>query len=898
MTRTIFALIAALLPTLTAAWGAELPAGRMQMVISDATGGVSLHGQLPGEQPAELRWWLYDGREEHALEPTPFPPVRAGAALTQALGVAGLPLELAVRYETRGELLLATISARNTGAEQQWLEVGPEVLLGATTLSVFDGRDRAETPQEEFGSDEFMGWLPFIAAWDRSASFGVGMAASELRSWFGRRYLPAEGRGSLRSVTRLVLDPGQEDRVTFFLSARPADWEQFEILQAYYESAPERFRPAEGVDERITRLGGAQYRAWSGDSEFAGEISRRLMGGWDWAYAPFRRTGDIYGRRELWDYEPVRPMSAERAQSWEEFHRWRRERFARGEWMNVALLFYVPSQVWCEERLATGPYADALVEDPEVRTIFVTPWVTGHDNERLVFPYETGFGERSREDMRMVAEELGLRGFAFDTAEGAGKYRGPALPRVEGRAWDENGVYCRNSVAIAKLMQFVHTLRTADGATLGLVGNIHPGGSYSSPLYSDAIMLEGEPWKVNRDYPNQLRYLCGPKTIVWWEGYGLDSFIDLAKARPEQVRMALRGLADYTLLASLRLGIIPPPGYTQGVERLVQWLPAITECAAAGWRPITAVRVPEPLWASRYGDGLGSLVAIAHETGETVAGEAVVENARLGEGALLWCDYDGAERVNRIADGQTRLELRVPTRTPVLLRAWARVEPAAAVRSARVSADQGSAASDLRITLRGQGEVTVRFHVPEGMQLARLTGPGDAIERSAREQNAVRVRLDREATITVHLRSSVILTDDEALLGFPFIDEDGAARCTITVPADATQGTRHAAQAVQTYFRYWNSVQGRPDVKPIPLIEGEEPGGPVVRVALERGSDPRISLEGETLEVSAGNERELWRTVYALLGALDRKYWTPVPGAAYSRQAELSDGILHWDETP
>ncbi len=521
-----------------------------------------------------------------------------------------------------------------------------------------------------------------------------------------------------------VLDPGQQDTVVFFVTSRPGEWGYREILEAYYATWPEMFLPDPRVDERIS-LGGGEYQAWRAkDLPVAAEICRRLRAGWDWCYAPFRRTGDIYGREELWDYEPARPIRYERDQSRKDFHQWRREQFDKSVRTNVAMMFYVPSQVWCEDKLALERYSDALVTDPDVKTVFLTPWVTGHDNERLMFPYKTSFAEQSHTDMAAVVEELDMQGFAFDTAEGGGKYRGPALPLLDGRAWDEDGPYCRNNIAVARLMQFAHTLRTRDGQVAGVVGNIHPTGAYSSPLYSDSIMLEGEPWKLYRDYPDSLRWKCGRKTIVFWEGYGLNDFIDVAKARPEQIRMAVRGLADFTLLQSLRNGIIPPPAYTKGVERLVQWLPDIVECVQLGWQPVPAARVPEPCWVTRYGDGLGTLFAIAHETAGEIAAEVAIENSRIGDGALLFTTRDGGALLNTVRGGETIVNIDVPTRTPRLLRAQALVVPADSLKSATVSSELRADGGQLRMTLVGEGRVEIPLRIPADMVISEVTVNG------------------------------------------------------------------------------------------------------------------------------------------------------------------------------
>jgi hypothetical protein len=220
----------------------------------------------------------------------------------------------------------------------------------------------------------------------------------------------------------------------------------------YFDAFPECFLPFPGVDGRVW-LGGAEYRAFP-CRKWSPEICRRLGAGWDWCYAPFRRTGDIVGRPELWNYKPARPFSKRRALPIDEFHDWRRKAFRNGaEKCDVLMAFYVPSQIWCEERLANERYPDALTLDPDTRIRFDTPWVTGNDNEVRVFPFRTSWGEQSRKDMRAIARELNLRAFAFDTADGVARYRGPALTKVPGRylAWDKEGVFCNENVAVAKL---------------------------------------------------------------------------------------------------------------------------------------------------------------------------------------------------------------------------------------------------------------------------------------------------------------------------------------------------------------------------------------------------------------------------------------------------------------
>ncbi len=877
------------------AWGqAGLEAGNLTVTVDRDSGFVRAGSALDSELVRGLNFRLSDGGSDGEL-PLTMTEARFEDDALFVRYACDRPLDILVIYSGLREGLLATVLVTNDGDRQELLEVALDADIGRTEgLSVFDGRSVSGEPQEAFGEDTFRGRLQLCAAWNEQAGVGLGLAAPELRSWFHHSYVPPDGEepARLSTATRLVLDPGRDDTVTFFAASRPGEWGFYEVLDAYYETYPAMFRADPDVDERAN-LGGGQYRAFPRTGVWSPEICRRLFVGWEWCYAPFRRTGDIYGREQLWDYEPVRPFGSPRGLPRDEYFAWRREAFEVGRACNVAMMFYVPSQVWCEERLAREVYPDALIEDPTARTLFTTPWVTGHDNERLVFPYQTSFAEQSYRDMADVAEELNLQGFALDTAGGGGKYRGPALDRLDGRAWDEDGVYCRNSIAVAHLMQYVHTLTAPDGTRLAVVSNPSPRCAYSAMLWSDSAMLEGEPWKVDRTYGDSLRWMAGHKTLVWWEGYGADSFVDVEMARPDQLRMLLRGLADFTLLQSLRIGYIPPPNFTQGFERLVQWLPAITECVTTGWQPVPAARVPEPLWATRYGDGLDALIAIAHETAGTVQAEAVIENRRFAEGALVFTDYDGGERTNRIAGGETKIALTVPTRTPVLLRAQAAVAPADAVTEVRAAAEMGLTGGTLWLGIDGRGQVTVRLREPEGMRATAAWLNGAVAQVRDGELS---LQLDGRGDLKVRYASRVFRGEDSRLLDFPFT-RDGQPACTIHLPYGVSPRTRLLAERLQLYFRYWHARVLGGDEVAIPIEQGEPQAGPAVLITPEAAEPAVFVDDADVLHIAARNERELEDVFYRYLRALDTKYWTAEWGY-WLRKATQGANVLKWDETP
>ncbi len=894
-------IVALTLALLSLACGAlaqqSINAANLTLRWDEAAGKVLATSAFDPELVTGLNLHVYDGRLDAAL-PLAVEEVSVAGGMMTVRYSCPKPITIVAIFSGHLEGLIVNVMVLNAGEEQEWLEPALDAVLGDVAgLSVFDGHTVQEQPQEQFGDSEFFGRMQICSAWNTDASLGLGLAASEIRSWFDHFYLPPtdERPAILSTSTRLVLDAGQDDSVSFWVASRPGEWGFYESLDAYYETDPSLFDRGSDVDPRVD-LGGAQYRAWLAGSKFSPEICRRLYAGWEWCYAPFRRTGDIVGRERFWDYQPAREPSGPRAYSREEFLQWREGHFEAGRACDTVMGFYVPAQVWCEEQLAREVYPDALVEDPNTRTLFTTPWVTGHDNERLVFPYKTSYGEQSRIDMREVAEELDLRAFAFDTAGGNGKYRGPALPELDGRAWDDDGVYCRSNVAIAHLMQFVHSLQAQDGTQLAVLSNPNPRCAYSAVVWSDSLMLEGEPWKVDRTYGDSLRWMAGQKTLVWWEGYAPETFVDLEQASDEQVAMLIRGLADFTLLQSFRIGYIPPSNFTQGVGRLVEWLPALTDCVTTGWQPVTAARVPEPLWATRYGDGLDALICVAHEVDASPEIEVAIESERFAEGAVLFTDYDGSQRTNMIVDGESRIAILVPKRTPVLLRAQAQVLPADAITQAVVSADLGLTGGDLTLRLTGRGEATVRVRVPEDLEIvsARLNGAAVAVEG-----DAVTIDLAGEGELRVQMRSPIFRGSERALIDFPFANEAGATS-TIFLADDAGEMEQYLAERLLLYFDYWYGRIGAGEESQIPIMRGE-PIPPTGGTVLIRTGAPesRVEVVNGALHIEARDDAELKRIFMRYLRALDTKYWAADlgVGASWLRRAKGDDPWLTWPET-
>lgn len=888
MTRIIALLIALsyMLPGHSAPL--ELRADRMALSV-DREGLITAQARQDPAFLRSARLVLFDGRGKRPLTVTAAAVRRQGKGIRIEYAATATKLAVVLDLEPRGRCMLWRVTCRNAAGQQQWVELGPELVLCASSkLTAFDGyNDDVPAPDKPIAMDKLQVTFPLAIAWSPAAAAGVGMAPDQLPSYLRHEFRPGEV-SVLGSYGRIVVDAGKQERVTFVTCCTRGEWGKYEVFEAYYDSFPRWFAATPGVDPRAS-MGGAQYRAYP-VRQWSPEICRRLWCGWEWCYAPFRRTGDIVGRPEFWQYDPARPFGGARKLPMAKYKAWRKKAFEDGaKRCGVAMMFYIPAQIWCEERLARERYADALTTDPKVRTSFYQPWVTGHDNELRMFPYGTAWAEQSRRDMKQVAQELDLAGFAFDTAGGCARYRGPALDKLEHRAWDKDGVFCNENVAVAKLMDFTHTIEKA-GRPLAVVANIGAG-TYTSCFHCDSAMLEGEPWKLHRTFGDRLRWKLGHKTGVWWEGYGLQHFIDADRASAEQVKAVYRGLSDFTILQSFRVGLIPPPNFTHGVRKLVHWMPALTECVRLGWEPVPAARVPEPLWTSRYGRGIQTRIAVAHETGEPVSATLRIQNDRLGPGAHLFAPYHAGSSTNTLRDGDTEIPLTVPSRALTLLRCVCAITPVDAVESAEVSLERGIDRWTVRAAMSARpGKVRIAPAVPPDMRVHSVALNGRALEARA---TAVECELLARNELTVTLASTVFDCTGDELVGFPFVKDD-RPNCTIVVPEDASDTLRLAAFRIQEYFRYVHGRALRPTRDVVIPIAGARTSQHKRSVTFAVGAPPRVALKGDTLALTAPDDTALLDLTFKLLRALDTRHDYPdqLPATALHRRVGIADKVL------
>lgn len=919
-----------------AAPAAELECGSLAVTLDEATGRIT-GARLPQLDRAlgltgGLR--LTEGAEEReiALGDATFEAARAPRLLFQPEG-EGLTVACTIRAEAGW--LAWDVTLRNDADRQRLLALSLPVEVPADgPPACYDGYLEEPALEEPFDGPRYRTPIPLCAAWSEAGGAAVGTNPREHLSFIATRGEPLADAGArIETCTRIVLDPGQQLQVELLLCGMSGRWGRGEALHWWYASAPELFRPAGGIDPRVLRASG-QYLAWKRNpliqEDYAvRERARRCHVGWDWCIGPFKRVGDIVARKEWFDYDPALPERMDETDRlpWSEYRAQRRARFQTGERLGVAMLFYTPSQIWCEEQLAREHFEDAIVRDPSVSTRHPNGYVKRHEAVVRVFPHNTSWGEQSKRDLAEVSEQLGLYGFAFDTATGPAKYRGPGMDGLPERGWDEDGPFVREGVAIRRLMEHVHTLEHEDGTTVAVVANIRHSADYNCCMGADAALFEGEPWKGLRGREWALRDAIGTKPACWWEHYALDSLVDYENMTREEIAAAYQGMADFTAIESLHMGFWPTAAYSRGFESMTRrYLPRIEACIAAGWQPVTAAHSDDFTWITRYGSGLGTHIAVGNETAEPAEGTLALSRewldaplpvptvALLAEipiigklfrrpGALVFTAFDGGSLTTRVEpETLTVSGVSVPRRAAEVVAACAVLDlPAGSSATAQWTGDR--VRRTLALTVEAPEDVAPcgGVRVPDGMRVAAARIDGEDV--ACREHRGTAFFADegqrREYRVEMDLVSSIIEPAQEELLAVDFLFGDQPAGYVVIL-GEATEAEELAAERIVHYFQWFvASERGVEEPEPFPVVRGEIPRDDSLMIVIDLGGEaPGVRLpDARHLEVTAPDADGLERAVDELLHVLDAEYVAP-PTFVWRRSTNEAGLIGEWLPDP
>lgn len=606
---------------------------------------------------------------------------------------------ITIRYTPRSRMILAETTITNTTDKEIWIEPGMGMILPHTGKEYFwNGVDTRKTagkeiarkglkakPEKHTGAFGSPLALTVLAAPEHSWSLGNVMF--ELTSYNAARFVPEGDKCRIEYSRRLVLAPGCSEKFSFVIGATETAFGKEEgAIQAYYDSFPEVWVPAVGYDNKYIWNAHAMYAVWRYKPDY--ETERRFHSRWEWAYVPYKRCGDIFGRPELWNYKPMghpfRPgfiwyMGGEffdyRTLSCEEFHKKRKSVFDRyGKKFGYA--FYADaSGTFCELALARQKYPDAINTDRDEGTVFIFPsWSTSHDNEVRVFPYKTTFAEQLKKDVLDLNKELDLPGFSLDCCGGGAKYRGPASkdPSMPFRAYDEKGVYVDQGVAIQKFIDFLHNdvVPDADYRTKPFI-------AANGSLKCDVHMIEKSVLDpVFNTMMPLWRYIYGALPgVIHGQGYAIDRLIpEWRQLNTAEFLDRFTTLAVYSVFSEFRYGLTASRCIYKGNALAQYSMPELLECIKYGWQaqtPVSCDNGGKILYKSRFSRGENTILFFGNPYRYDIETKFGVANRLLGTAQYIFNRKmrDNAALEQKIVNGETVFSCNLPSRYPVLFEA-------------------------------------------------------------------------------------------------------------------------------------------------------------------------------------------------------------------------------------
>jgi hypothetical protein len=762
---------------------------------------------------------------------------------------------------------------KNTSAAQRWIYLNCSMPFAAdANIHYWDGRGEpvsGDALLNNHSADATRGTTMLQAAYDEKDGIALALPPDQIVTQFKQSLnVTPDKKYFLQLQIPLVLDAGQSDTFPIEIYHFTPRYGFLDALQKYFSAHPDDFTPRKNIDPRATGVGdGSIVRgALSGGVDYAAEIGRRFHVDWDWVYAPFKRTGDIYGREQFWNYETARPSDAWRnkGKTAADYHATRQQMYEDLDNAGIAGASYVPSFLYCEIGLAKEEYPNAIIYNPDGSYYkeYTTPWVTGPDNEVMMYPWGNKFAQQSMADAKQLVAENDVPAFGYDIMDGGVSYRGEGLNQSPRRAFDDKGVYADTSVAIAKMADYTRSF-TKNGRETGLVGNATGGSRPFLVARSDSLMFEQPPYYHASDFI-ALRYAAGHKQITIWNPWRLVNLLKWQDMTPQQLREAYHGAADYLRLTCFRYGSFPSPRWAYGVPKIMRMLPQLSEVISHGWQAVPAVRgangdLPDYIWPARYGDGLGTYITIGNAGKTPWQGQIAIDNDYLGMSNYLFADVNGKVLSQNIKDRATFMQISIPAHETLILRAVATL-PSNNAGAADVSWEDNGANGEL--------------HIKGSLSPSKVLSPSPGW------------KLTNPSAVPLKFASENFASPLADISSFPFFDATSTAQ--IILPQNASQQVQRDAAHLQEYFQFWGKQGISPsrDIE-LPIINAGQKINPALP-AIYLGR-PITKREKNTLDV--GN-------VTALLNALDQKYFyygtmNPGPsGGDVLKKVDFPDNVM------
>lgn len=730
--------------------------------------------------------------------------------------------KLKLTITPKGKLFIINSILINKSAEELWLE--PTIAMNLETAGecfFWNGFDSIKYINKVISRKSIKGevssrfgapWampFPSTALKVKNYSVFIGHVLTDPVSYTSAKVAPLKNKKSELSYSiRVVVAPNKSVSNRFVMGTASTEFGFMEgIVQKHYDSLPECWKITVGQDNPYIWGAHGYYLCWKGKPKY--EKQRRLYITMDWAYSPYKRSGDIIGKKEFWNYTPnskfsIRKIAGKRFYfdkiSSENFRKQRKELFQRYAQDFGFMFFAQVSGTWCEYNLAKKHYSDAINHDSKggVRPV-ISHWSTIHDKETRMFSLGTSFGKVLRKDLLTVYKELNLPGFAFDCAVPGANYRGPAIKKdIPGKAWDQDGVFIDQGIAIRKLADFVHNMVKTDNPAKKPViwSNGFIGGDY--------VMLECS--FLSSYYQNWMplrKFLIGPRPgCSHKHGFMLDQTIpNWRKKNQEFFKEAIPKLADYIIFNEFKSGLTDSYITQYGNPQITYCMPEVIELMRSGWQALIPIKFDsknKSIYKARYGKKTDTKLFLGNPYPEDKKLNISIDNSHLGTSNYLFVQKmrDCASTQNTIKSGKTLLSLELKSRVPYLLEAVCGIKNNPDLKCT-VSSSKDINKISYKIKFRDNKAFKTNIS-PRKIRL--FSSP--MISVNGKKVKLRNCSIPAGAMLELTYNSTRFLLNRKQLVNFPYINYDRNINFNIITPQSPNVTELDIVKKINWYFKF------------------------------------------------------------------------------------------------
>lgn len=823
----------------------------------------------------------------------------------------GDDIEVQNKVYFEGKVLFWEADIVNHQNEQVWLEARLAGDYMSSAVPSFYNVMSIEEPATKPLDAQTTRW-PAMALYSQQNGFWVGTDPHQLFSLLTYQ-LDGASSGKAKPFAfgaRIVLDPGQRETVRFTILPFTPRQGHRSALQAYYDAFPDLFWPTPGIDPRFVQGASAHGTSWrhaATEGHTSGsEVPRRSSASWDWMYGPVIFPGDSAMRKERWKVIPPERRS-DRAQTWEQveaFREVRQKYFYNADVLyNIAPAFYTIN--WAHEDLVRELWPDSpMTSDTgwENREGSRLGWIAregyvknGPWSSVEIFPWGTSAGKAFKQDyVDLVKGPLNFTGFTFDSNVAAGKYRGPKMNTLPGRAWDDEGVFVAEGVAQSLMADYIHSLHN-QGYRMAVVAN-QPASYYGCAFRIDAFILEIS-WNniltstgniIGREYA---RAQVGhkPRTI-YTQFYDISAAISMFKGwenmSPQQIHQTMLAANDRLLIFALAYGWNLFPDMVMPDVRMQHYVSIVADLVSRGWQPVSGMSsaIDSGISFSRYGDDIESYLAIGNNNTDAQELKIQLDTTELSHRRIFYTGYNGAAVPMQYHHNSGTFAIKMAPLDVQVLRSALVLDGGNGILKGQAQRTGDAHSGQITVDINADMAQTTsaKLILPDGMKLDSLTVNGVAIKDVQVEKNMLSFPLHlalADNNLVARYHSTKVLSPSQTILDFEFLDKKTHQPTSqIVVPEDASDALKGVAFRLSEYFRYWSVMNFDEEVH-LPIVTTADPEI-ANRIVISNSSDiskQGVVVDGKVLSITGKDDLATAGLMNQVMTILDQKYQVVTP---------------------